>query len=118
LMKCLYVVKTLSLRDTLPEYPKVIVDGDVIVIVSEDGDRMIWDWEPDKTDAERVAEEIEIGLKSIFYVRSRLIDLLSDVVDRLTALDVPYEMLDWVIDDAYNDVNRNLPCLIERLKSR
>jgi hypothetical protein len=117
-MKCLNVVKTHGLRDALPKYPKVIVDGDVIVIVGEDGDRMVWDWEPDKADAERVAEEIEIGLKSIFYVRSRLIDLLSDVVDRLTALDVPPEMLDWVIDDAYNDVSRNLPSIIERLKSR
>lgn len=112
------MVKTHNLRDALPEYPKVIVNGDVIVIVGEDGDRMVWDWEPDKADAERVAEEIEIGLKSIFYVRSRLIDIVGDIVDRLTALEVPPEMLDWVIDDALNDVNRTLPYLIERSKSR
>lgn len=112
------MVKTHSPRDALPEYPKVIVDGDVIVIVGEDGDRTVWDWEPDKDDAERVAEEIEIGLKSIFYVKSRLIDLVGDMVDSLTALEVSPEMLDWVIDDALNDVNRTLPYLIERSKSR
>ncbi len=112
------MVKTDSLRDALPEYPKVIVDGDVIVIVGEDGDRMVWDWEPDKADSERVAEEIEIGLKSIFYARSRLIDIVGDIADRLTALEVSPEMLDWVIDDALNDVNRTLPYLIERSKLR
>lgn len=100
---------------SLPPYPKVVLDGDAIVIIDENNERQIWDYESDHRLAEEVAREIEIALRSISYIRSRLLELFEEVADGLMENGVPADMMDWIIGDAYYDVSRKLPDLLTRL---
>jgi len=65
--------------------------------------------------AEEVAQEIEIGLRSISYIRNRLLELFEEVADVLMENGVPADMMDWIIGDAYYDISRRLPDLLTRL---
>lgn len=104
--------------DALPNHPKVVVDDGAIVIINEKGERVIWDYEDDRAIAEDIATEIEVGLRSISYVRSHLLDFLNHVTDKLLAFDVPVEMIERAIDDAYCDIYRRLPQITKGLRSR
>ncbi len=104
--------------DALPNHPRVVVDEGAIVVIRENGDRIIWDYEDDRAVAEDIATEIEVGLRSISYVRSRLLDFLNNVTDQLLAFDVPVEMIERAIDDAYCDIYRRLPQITKQLRSR
>lgn len=103
-------------RRALPRYPYVVVDGDAIVIINEDDERIVWDYEPDKGVAERIAGEIEVGLRSISYTRSRLTGLLAEIVDELLEMKLPVEMLEGIIDDAFYDVYRELSSITSQLR--
>jgi len=96
-------------KNALPPYPKVALDGDAIVIIYENEEREVWDYEANRAVAETIAEDIEVGLKSIHYVRSLLLEFLDDVADELLALNVPVDVLEDAIEDAFSDVYRKLP---------
>lgn len=96
-------------KNALPPYPKVTLDGDAIVIIYENEEREVWDYEANRAVAETIAEDIEVGLKSIHYVRSLLLEFLDDVADELLALNVPVDVLEDAIEDAFSDVYRKLP---------
>lgn len=102
-----------SRRPSLPDYPKVVVDDGVIVILEDEGKRIIWGHEKDSAVARGIAEEIEIELKTMSYARRRLVEMLNDVVDELLEVEVPVCVLNDLIEDAYCDVGRVLPCLIK-----
>jgi hypothetical protein len=106
------------LGGTLPQYPRVFVDDDAIVIIDKDRKRIIWDYEADHSKAERIAREIEVELRSILYVRSRLVGLLEEVADELLAMNLPEEKLEDVIDDAFCDINRMLPSLMGQFRCK
>jgi hypothetical protein len=91
------------------------LDGDAIVIIDENDKRQIWDYEADHLVAESIAREIEIGLRSISYTKSKLLELFEDVTDGLLENGVPADMMDWIIGDAYYDVSKILPDLLTRL---
>ena len=107
-----------SRRPSLPDYPKVVVDDGVIVILEDEGKRIIWGHEKDSAVARGIAEEIEIELKTMSYARRRLVEMLNDVVDELLEVEVPVCVLNDLIEDAYCDVGRVLPCLIKGMISK
>ena len=92
-------------RHALPKYPRVVVDDGAIVIIYENEEREVLDYEANRA----VAEDIEVGLRSIYYVRSLLLEFLDDVADELLALNVPMYVLEDAIEDAFTDVYRKLP---------
>lgn len=96
-------------RHALPSYPRVVVNDGAIVIIYENEEREVWDYEANRAVAETVAEDIEVGLRSIYYVRSLLLEFLDDVADELLALNVPMYLLEDAIEDAFTDVYRKLP---------
>jgi hypothetical protein len=107
-----------SRRPSLPDYPKVVVDDGVIVILEDGGKRIIWGHEKDSAVARGIAEEIEIELKTMSYTRRRLVEMLNDVVDELLEVEVPVRVLNDLIQDAYCNVGRELPCLIKGMISK
>jgi hypothetical protein len=104
--------------DSLPSHPRVVVDDGVIVVINENGERIVWDYEDDRATAEDIATEIEVGLQAISYVRSHLLDFLNLLTDQLLDFDVPIEMIERAIDDAYCDIYRRLPQITKQLRSR
>ena len=103
---------------TLPQYPRVVVDEDAIVIINEGNERVVWGYELDKVVADRVAREIEVELRSIAYARTRIIEFLEDLANEFTDIDLPVGVFGGVIDEAFGDVYRNLHSIRERLGSR
>jgi len=103
---------------TLPQYPRVVVDEDVIVIINEGGERVVWGYEPDEAVADRVAREIEVELRSIAYTKTRIIEFLEELADEFIGMDLPVGALEGVIDEAFSDIYRNLHSIRGRLGSR
>jgi hypothetical protein len=100
---------------TLPQYPRVVVDEDAIVIINEGDERVVWGHEPDKAVAERVAREIEVELRSIAYARTRIIEFLEELAEEFIGIDLPVGAFEGVIDEAFGDVYRKLHSIRERL---
>ncbi|UCD45127.1 MAG: hypothetical protein JSV27_01055 [Candidatus Bathyarchaeota archaeon] len=63
------------------------MDGDAIVIIDENNNRQIWDYMTDHEMAEEVAQEIEVSLRSISYIKSRILELFDEVAARAASLD-------------------------------
>jgi hypothetical protein len=105
-----------AFRRALPRYPRVVVDEDAIVVINDDDERIVWDYEPDGAVARQIASEIEVRLKSISYIRSRLIESLTDIADELLEMNLPVEMLEGVVDDALFDVYRKIPSITSQFK--
>lgn len=103
---------------TLPQYPRVVVDEDAIVIVNEGDERVVWGYEPDEAVAHRIAREIEVELRSIAYARTRIIEFLEELTDEFTGMALPVRAFEGVIDEAFGDVYRNLHSIQGRLGSR
>jgi len=112
------VVSKHRLRGALPQYPRVFVDDDAIVIIDKDKKRIVWDYEADHIKAECIAREMDVELRSIMYVRNHLTGLLEEVADKLLAMNLPEEKLECVIDNAFCDVNRMLPSFIGQLRCK
>lgn len=103
---------------TLPQYPRVVVDEDAIVIINEGDEKVVWGYEPDEAVAQRIAHEIEVELRSIAYARTRIIELLGELAKEFTCMDLPVGAFERVIGEAFGDVYRNLHSIRERLESR
>ena len=61
----------------LPQYPKVVVKEGNIVIVDESGDERVVEYIEDELIAASVADEIQLGLRAINYVRGHLSTYIS-----------------------------------------
>jgi hypothetical protein len=103
---------------TLPQYPRVVVDEDAIVIINERDERVVWGYEPDEVVADRVAREMEVELRSIAYTRTRIIEFLEELAEEFIGMDLPVGVFEGVIDEAFGDVYRNLHSIRDRLGSR
>jgi hypothetical protein len=57
-----------------------------------------------------------VRLRSISYIRSRLIESLADITDELLEMNLPVEILEGVIDDALFDVYRKIPSITGDLR--
>ena len=98
----------------LPQYPKVEVDQGTIVIIDENDHRIVWG-EEDPERAMEIAQEIEEGLQSLAHVKYRLIETFEELAQELSDAEVPRETRAEYIWEAYWDIHRKLPQLLERL---
>ncbi len=106
------------IQRTLPQYPRVVVYEDAIVIINEGDERIVWGYEPDRAVADRVAHEIEVELRSIAYAKTRIIEFLEELAEEFIGMDLPMGAFEGVIDEAFGDVYRNLHSIRGRLGSR
>jgi hypothetical protein len=87
-----------------PEYPKAFSDGLAIIIRYGNGAEEIWGYESDIKSAEKVAKEIELGLRSIDYVSMELMRFLNDAGDQLETRGVPPEHVNEYVWEGYRKV--------------
>ena len=102
-------------NDKVPDYPKALVEGCLVIIIDEEGKRNVWGREADPLTAHEVAEEIEQGLKSIHHARRRLVEALETTVRELGEMDVPEGLLVESICEAYWSIQVKLSGLVESL---
>jgi hypothetical protein len=93
-------------RPHLPDYPKVEARGDAVIIIEEDGEEHLWGYEDDASTAVAVAEDIQLGLRAIHYVRTSLLISLRETMEFLTEAGVPTEHLDDIIYEGYQSIHK------------
>jgi hypothetical protein len=99
----------------VPDYPKALVEGCLVILIDEDGKRSVWGRETDPLAAREAAEEIEQGLRSIRHARMRLVEALETTVRELGEADVPGGLLVESICEAYWSIQMKLHNLLESL---
>lgn len=101
----------------LPEYPKVEMRGNQVVIVWEDGREESWGSEDaDRIDA-GVGEGIELGLKSISYVEKQLARSIDEIRGDLQDIGIPEKYLDDIVSEGYEGIKKLLIKLYYRNKN-
>ncbi|UCH57456.1 MAG: hypothetical protein JSV18_00615 [Candidatus Bathyarchaeota archaeon] len=100
-------------RSCLPLFPRVEARGNSIVIIEEDGCETLWGREEDEITARRVADEIQIELRSICYIKRSLVRFMNKLVDDLVELGVQAEHLDSVLYEGCFNIQRMLMELSE-----
>ena len=90
----------------LPLYPKVEVLDDDIVIISEDGEREIWDTEEDQLKAVVVANQLELELRAIMYVKYHLVNYLSKIARDLVQFNIQKEYVDDILYEGYLSLSK------------
>lgn len=86
----------------LPDYPKVETQDSKLYILEEDGQRMLWgdEYDPDG----KVAQQMELELKAIRYVRNELADFVTGLTENLFNVDIPLEGIPDIIYEGYLDL--------------
>jgi hypothetical protein len=95
-------------RLRLPVYPRVEARGNAVIIIEEDGEERLWDFEDDESVAIAVAEEIQLGLRAIHCVRTSLLISLREIVDFLRESGVPSEHLGNILYEGYQSIQKLL----------
>ena len=90
----------------LPVYPKAVARGNAVIIIWKDGEEQLWGYENDESIAISVAEDIQLGLRAIRYVRTSLLSSLSEILGLLEEAGIPSEHLDDVMYEGYRSVRR------------
>lgn len=92
----------------LPVYPRVEARGNAVIIIEEDGEERLWDFEDDESVAIAVAEEIQLGLRAIHCVRASLLISLREIMDFLRESGVPAEHLGNILYEGYQSIQKFL----------
>jgi len=97
------------------DFPKVIVhEGKIIILYNKDK-KILWGRETNLEKAAIISKEIEIGLRSIDYAKFRLLKVIEEIADYLLVKQIPEEMLDAIIGDAFGDTYRMLPEICRKI---
>lgn len=88
----------------LPIFPKVIARGEAVVIIEENGEERLWGFEADESAAIAVADEIQLGLRAINYVKTSLLSSLREALEYLADTGIPAEHLDDIVYEGYQSV--------------
>ena len=81
----------------LPEFPRAMVEGRSVFIIDEDGRESFWGEEETAERAREVADEIQLELRAMRYVRMKLRRALDEVAEELSELEISQESLDKII---------------------
>jgi hypothetical protein len=74
-----------------------VARGNAVIIIWEEGEEQLWGHEDDASIAVTVAEDIQLGLRAIQYVRTSLLDSLRETMGLLEEAGVPAEHLDDIM---------------------
>ncbi|MCW4013609.1 MAG: hypothetical protein NWF07_11545 [Candidatus Bathyarchaeota archaeon] len=87
----------------LPEHPKVVVRGEEIFIVNDDGTETSWGTES-IDEIHRIAENMDADLKSIQWVRDEIELCISEITTLLSHSGLPEEDIADLIFEGYRSV--------------
>ncbi len=93
-------------RVHLPNHPKVKVRGNAIVIIDENDEEYLWGYEENEIIAIAIAEDIQLGLRAIHFVKKSLVNLLREIMEFLTESGVPKEHLDDILFEGYIGIQK------------
>jgi len=93
---------------TLPIFPRVEVRGTGVFVVEEDGRESYWGQEESETEATEVAEEIQLELRAIRYVKLSISKFVSNLAEELIEFNIPPENLDKVMYEGCFGIQRFL----------
>ena len=96
----------LDLPVQLPQYPKVVVKEGNIVIVDEGGDEQVVEYIEDELLAASVADEIQLGLRAINYVRGHLSTYISKLADDLIRLNISQNDVNVILYEGYSSLKK------------
>lgn len=92
-------------KTALPDYPKVDIQGDRIVIVEEDGAEYLWGREEEGLISVDIVKDIELNLRAVRYVKLCLLDSINKIMFELMDEKIPIEYMDKIIYDGYKKIN-------------
>ena len=81
----------------LPDFPRARVVGKCVVLIDEDGRESFWGEEETAERAREVADEIQLEMRAIRYVRVKLMRALDSIAEEISELSVSRESLDKII---------------------
>ncbi len=90
----------------LPPYPRVEARGNQVLIIQEDGGMSLWGIERSNYVARRAANDIQLSLRSINYVKKVLSQKLDQISTDLKAAGVPPEYVSQFIVEGYESIRK------------
>ena len=87
----------------LPDHPKVVVRGEEIFILNDDGTETNWGTES-IDEIHRIAENMDAELKSIQWVRDEIESCISEITMMLSYSGLPEEVVADLIFEGYRSV--------------
>ena len=85
----------------LPSTPNVIVRGNQIIVVFENGNEVLWDNEESQETALRIAKELEVELRAVKYVQKQVHDFIIEMRKYLSSLEINDGLLDTILIDGH-----------------
>lgn len=92
----------LSTQISLPQTPEVIVKDRTVVICYLDGSEIVWGEEETRDEALRVAQEIEIELRAVQYVRCQVRTFINEMVKTLQSINADEKLLVSILRDGHS----------------
>lgn len=92
----------------LPYFPRAEALGNCVVIVREDGSVGFWGMEPSNGKAKRAAEDIQISISALSYVKKAIVEKLDELREELTGFGIPDEYASHFISEGYKSVSNIL----------
>lgn len=99
----------------LPRSPTVIARGNEVIIQYEDGSQIVWGYEETVEDAKRIAQELEIELKAINYIKWHIKAFIKDLTVMLESIGADEKLLTSIIQDGHSLPSMNLALLLLQL---
>jgi hypothetical protein len=91
----------LSNQIRLPQTPEVIVKDRTVVICYPDGTEMIWGEEETLSEALRIAQELEVELRAVNYVRWQVRTFITEMVKTLQSIDADEKLIISILRDGH-----------------
>ena len=86
----------------LPQTPEVIVKDRTVVICYPDGHEIVWGEEETHEEALRIAQEIEVELRAVQYVRMQVRTFINEMVKTLQSINADEKLLVSILRDGHS----------------
>ncbi len=86
-----------------PDTPKVVVRGEELFIVNEDGSEEFWGSEMNDN-IEEIASQMEMELRAVKWIKRALERVISDLTEILMYNDVPHDQIQYIVFEGYRSL--------------
>lgn len=97
----------------LPSYPRAEARGNQVLIIQEDGRSNLWGTECSNYVAKRAADDIQLSLRAINYVKKAMVEKLNEISDDLVEAGIPEEYVGHFILEGYESIKETMVRLNE-----
>ena len=99
--------------EILPSYPRAEARGNQVLIIQEDGKSSLWGTERSDYVAKRAADDIQLSLRAINYVKKTMVEKLNEISDDLVDAGIPEEYVGHFILEGYESIKETIVSLNE-----